>query len=173
MTRQGLSLTAKLSVDADVVMRYVVCCLTREQIFTGQHSRLVCRLLYPSQFPASQLPSQDLSRLVLQNQPGVSNIVVVQLLINSCEVHPPIIIAEDAEGVRLDSISLWSDFLVHNGFTVLEDAEQNMHLVRSLQIGTHNNPDRLICLQAIQLDRYVVTTDRRMWECSAVKTLAD
>lgn len=151
VTRQGLSLTAKLSVDADVVMR----------------------LLYPSQFPASVLPSQDLRRLVPQNQPGVSNIVVLQLLINSCHVHPPIIIAEDAEGVSLDSISRWSDFLVQSGFTILEGAEQNEHLVRSLQIGTQDTPDRLICLQAIQLDRYVVTTDRRMWECSAVKTLAD
>ena len=31
VTRQGLSLTAKLSVDADVAMRYVFCCSTREQ----------------------------------------------------------------------------------------------------------------------------------------------
>lgn len=104
------------------------------------------------------LPSQDLRRLVLQNQPGVSNIFVLQLLINSCQLHPPIIIAEDAEGVRLDSIPRWSEFLVQHGFTILEGAEQNEDLARGLQIGTRDIPDRLICLQAIQLDRYVVTT---------------
>ena len=134
---------------------------------------MVCRLLFPNQFPASVLPSQNLRRLVLENQPGVSNIVVLQLHINSCQVHPPVIIAEDAEGVRLDSIPRWSAFLVQHGFSILEGAEQLEDSARGLQIGTQDIPDRLICVQAIQLDRYVVTTDRRMWECSAVKTLAD
>lgn len=83
------------------------------------------------------------------------------------------ILAEDAQGVRLDSIPLWSELLVQHGFTILQDAEQHEGLARRLQIGTRNTPDRLICIQAIQLDRFVVTTDRHMWECSAVKTLAD
>lgn len=140
-------------------------------IQVSQRNQLVCRLLFPDQFPESGLPSQDLRRLIFQSQPGVSNIVVVQLLVNSCEVHPPIITAEDAEGVCLDSIPRWSEFLVWHGFTILEGAEQ--HTAGDLSIGTTNIPDRLICLQAIQLDRFVVTTDRRMWECSSVKTLAD
>lgn len=139
----------------------------KQLTWTSQHIQLVCRLLFPNQFPRSSLPSQDLCRLVSQNEPGVSNIVVLQLQINSCDVNPPIIIAEDAEGGRLDSIPRWSEFLEQHGFAILEGAEH--HDARELHIGTQDIPDRLICLQAIELDRFVVTTDRRMWECSSVK----
>lgn len=83
---------------------------------TSQHIQLVCRLLFPDQFPRSSLPSQDLRTLVFENKPGVSKIVVLQLQINHCDVNPPIIIAKDAEGGRLDSIPRWTEFLVQHGF---------------------------------------------------------
>ena len=75
---------------------------------------------------------------------------VVQLQINSCEVHPLIVSVVD-EGVRLDSITRWSKFLVRHGFTILEGAEQ--HTPTDLCIGTQDTPYRLICLQAIELDQ--------------------
>jgi len=59
-------------------------------------------------------------------------------------------------------LSSWCNMGLPFWRVILEGAEQ--HEARDLRIGTQDIPDRLNCLQAIALDRFVVTTDRRMWD---------
>ena len=133
--------------------------------------KLKATLFWPHQVPDPGFPvrisvdwfQRELARCIQHGDSAAANNL-------SCEVHPLIVSVVD-EGVRLEFINRRSEFLVRHGLIILEGAEH--YTPADLRIGAQDVPYGLICLQTIELDRYVVTSDTRMWECPSVKTLPD